>query len=138
MVIGFGPLFVYPLMIGKSAGDARVVAAMRLARSRISEPAFLAVGPLGVLAATQHPDENVFGRLWVHLAIPLWLFAASVVWFLQRPLAKKVAESAAAVANGAPSRSGELQRRMAWLTRLTWVSWAGLIGMLLLMVTRPA
>jgi uncharacterized membrane protein len=138
VVVGFGPLFVYPLMVRHGEGSIEVVAAMRAARARISEPAFLLVGPLGVLAATQHPDESVFGRLWVQLSIPLWLFAASVVWLVQRPLARKVGESAAACAAGDGSKGPELARRCAWLTRVTWISWAGLVGMLWLMVVQPA
>jgi uncharacterized membrane protein len=143
VVMAFGPLFVYPFMVKSSTADptvirAGVIRAMRAARSTISEPAFLAVGPLGVLAATQHPDEQVFLRLWVQLAIPLWMFAVSVVWFVQRPLAKKVFESAVAIEGGDDSRGTELNRRITWLTRVTWVSWAGLFGMVLLMTTRPS
>jgi uncharacterized membrane protein len=138
VIIGFGPLFVYPLMVKRSHGSVEVVRAMRLARSKLSEPAFLLVGPLGLLAAWQHPDEEVLSRLWVRLAVPLWLFAACVVWFLQRPLARRVAESAERVAGGDSARSEELRRRIVWLTRVTWVSWAGLVGMLLLMVIQPA
>jgi hypothetical protein len=137
VVIGFGPLFVYPLMIRQTSGHVEVVTAMRAARAKISEPAFLLVGPLGILAATQHPDESVFSRLWVQLSIPLWIFAAAVVWVVQRPLARKVAASAAACAAGDGSRGPELARRCAWLTRVTWVSWAGLVGMLWLMVVQP-
>jgi hypothetical protein len=136
VVMAFGPLFVYPFMV--KGAEPTVIRAMRAARSTISEPAFLAVGPLGVLAATQHPDEAVFSRLWVQLAIPLWMFAVSVVWFVQRPLAKKVCESASAVEGGDVSRGAELNRRITWLTRVTWVSWAGLFGMVLLMTTRPS
>jgi Predicted integral membrane protein (DUF2269) len=135
-VIGFGPLFVYPLMISK--GDPQTIMAMKRARRIISEPAFLSVGPLGVLAATQHPDEEIFSRLWVHLAIPLWLIAASVVLFIQRPLAARVAVTARALADGDASKASELRSLLRWLTRVTWVSWAGLVGMLVLMVTKPA
>jgi uncharacterized membrane protein len=138
VVIGFGPLFVYPMIMRRTGGDADLLRALRFVRSRVSEPAFIAVGPLGLLAASQHPDVEVFSRLWVHLAIPLWLFAVSVVWFVQRPLSKKVVAFAIAVSTGDSTRDAELRQRMNWLTRVTWISWAGLVGMLLLMVTRPA
>jgi hypothetical protein len=138
VVIGFGPLFVYPLFMRRSGGDVNLLSGLRFVRSRVSEPAFIAVGPLGLLAASQHPDEVVFSRLWVQVAIPLWVLAVSVVWFVQRPLSRKVVESALAISQGDSVRDAELRRRMQWLTRVTWVSWVGLVGMLLLMVTRPA
>jgi Predicted integral membrane protein (DUF2269) len=138
VVIGFGPLFVYPVMIRRSGDSVEVIRSMRIARSNISEPAFLLVGPLGLLTAWQHPDEGVLTRLWVQLAIPLWLFAVVVVWCVQRPLAKRVAASAELVAAGDGSVNAVLRRRITWLTRVTWVSWAGLVGMLLLMVMQPA
>ena len=135
-IIGFGPLFVYPLMIRNE--DLPTIMAMKRARKMISGPAFLVVGPLGLLAATQHPDDQIFSRLWVRLAIPLWLLAASVVLFVQRPLATRVALSAIALASGDSARAPQLHSQVRWLTRVTWVSWAGLVGMLLLMVTRPS
>jgi Predicted integral membrane protein (DUF2269) len=148
VVIGFGPLFVYPLMIRSVSADdpaarqvmvTAVVTAMVTARRRVSEPAFLAVGPVGILAATQHPDEEVFHRLWVQAAIPLWLIAVSVVWFVQRPLSKRVAAAAQRAADEpGPETTKRFQRLAAWLTRVTWISWAGLIGMVALMLTRPS
>jgi hypothetical protein len=59
VVIGFGPLFVYPLFMRRSGGDVNLLSGLRFVRSRVSEPAFIAVGPLGLLAASQHPDEVV-------------------------------------------------------------------------------
>ncbi len=144
VVIGFGPLFVYPLMVRSvPAADTRarhaMVSAMVTARRRVSEPAFLAVGPVGILAATQHPDEEVFHRLWVQAAIPLWLIAVSVVWLVQRPLSKRVMAAAKLAAEEpGPAASARFLRLSAWLTRVTWISWVGLVGMVVLMLTRPS
>jgi Predicted integral membrane protein (DUF2269) len=164
VVIGFGPLFVYPLMVRSAAtasatsddtsgstadttfdatpdATARhvMVLAMVRARRRVSEPAFLAVGPVGILAATQHPDEDVFHRLWVQAAIPLWMIAVSVVWFVQRPLSTRVVAAAKAAVDAPGHDTSERFRRLAsWLTRVTWISWVGLVGMVVLMVTRPS
>jgi hypothetical protein len=137
VVIGFGPLFVYPMMVNRSGGSPAVINAMRVARSTVSMPAFFLVGPLGLLTAWQHPGEDVLSRLWVRLALPLWLFAFIIVWFVQRPLATRVGLCAERVAAGDSTQNAELKRLINWLTRVTWVSWAGLIGMLLLMVTQP-
>ena len=118
-----------------------VVNAMLRARREVSEPAFVLVGVLGLLTAVAHPDESIFTRLWVQLAIPLWLFAVMVVWLVQRPLAAKVASAAKALSNS-ESASGdgakEFSRLAKWLTRVTWISWLGLVGMVVLMVTQPA
>jgi uncharacterized membrane protein len=140
VVIAFGPLFVYPVMLHRTGLEALpgVVRAIRLVRARISEPAFLLVGLLGILTVTQHPDDDIFRRLWVELAIPLWLFAASVVWFVQRPLARRVAETVAAIEAGDEDLGPVLTRRLTWLTRVTLISWVGLIGMVWLMVVQPA
>ncbi len=142
VVVGFGPLFVYPLMVRVARTPSErvaVVASMVRARRLVSEPAFLAVGPLGIAAAFFHPDESVFSRLWVQLAIPLWMFAASVVWFLQRPLAKRVVAAAdELVAQPSEVTSAKFVRLARWLTRVTWVSWAGLVAMILLMLLQPA
>jgi Predicted integral membrane protein (DUF2269) len=142
VVIGFGPLFVYPLLVRTASAPSdrqAIVRAMLEARRKVSEPAFLIVGPLGIAAALVHPDESVFSRLWVQLAIPLWLFAVVVVWFVQRPIAKRVARAAEDLVTG-PTRAkaAQFDRLSRWLTRVTWVSWVGLVGMIVLMLTRPA
>lgn len=115
-----------------------VVTAILVARHTISEPAFVLVGVLGLLSAVAHPDEAIFGRLWVQLAIPLWLFAVVVVWFVQRPLAVKVAAAAKLLGDDPQAdHAKEFVRLASWLTRVTWISWAGLAGMVVLMVTQP-
>jgi Predicted integral membrane protein (DUF2269) len=144
VVMAFGPLFVYPMLIRSTdptdpVARRAVVSAMVTARRRISEPAFVAVGPLGLLAALNHPDEDVFHRLWVQLAIPLWIIAVSVVWFIQRPLSKRVAVAAQEmVSEPGPETSARFARLAGWLTRVTWISWAGLVVMVWLMLTQPA
>jgi hypothetical protein len=146
VVVGFGPLFVYPAMLRQLPRHGStepmivhtVVGLIGGVRRQISERAFLAVGPLGLLTATQHPDDDVFTRLWVHLAIPLWLISTAVILFVHRPFARRVSECAEALARGDANRAAALPRRVAWLTRVTWVSWAGLVGMVLLMITRPS
>ena len=148
VIVAFGPLFVYPLLV-RLAGhrsaveQAAVVEAVKAVRRQVSEPAFLLVGPLGIATAASHPDQDIFGRAWVQWAIPLWGFAACVVWFVQRPLSRRVALLAGVLVtvtdNAADARlaARQLRRATTWLTRVTWVSWAGLLLMLWLMIAQP-
>ena len=149
VIVGFGPLFVYPLLIRLAAHRtaverAAVVEVVGAGRRKVSEPAFLLVGPLGIATAATRPD-NLFSRAWVQWAIPLWLLAASVVWCVQRPLSRRVALLAGELAGSsvAPPNddvartAASLRRTTTWLTRVTWVSWAGLGLMLWLMVFQP-
>jgi len=151
VVVAFGPLFVYPLLVRfgslrPPAEQAAVAEVVKAVRRRVSEPAFLLVGPLGIATAAAHPDQDIFHRAWVQWAIPLWVFAALVVWFVQRPLSRRVALHAAALAAAAQENehppdvrlaARRLRKASAWLTRVTWVSWAGLGLMLWLMVFQP-
>jgi uncharacterized membrane protein len=158
-VIGFGPLFVYPAIAASllrsevSASErAGSFAAMTAARRRISEPAFYCVGVLGLGVALTHPDEAILRRGWLQLAIAFWLVAVAFVVLVQRPLSRRLSRLAHQLANDAAgasraasrdgsrdgSRGGELNRIATWLTRATWVSWAGLVVMLWLMIFQPS
>jgi hypothetical protein len=142
VVVGFGPLFVYPLLLRlgshRSAVERAAVAeTVRAVRRKVSEPAFLIVGPLGIATASARPDD-LFGRAWVQWAIALWAFASAVVWFVQRPLSRRVAVLAGrVVADPTAADVAALNAAARWLTRVTWVSWAGLVLMLWLMVFQP-
>ncbi len=137
VVVGFGPLFVYPLVtraLRREASDearAAGLAALTEARRRVSEPAFVAVLPLGLTAALLHPDDALLGRAWLQVAIAFFVIAVAFVLVVQRPLSRRVARAAAA-GDGA-----ELATAVRWLTRATWVSWVGLVVMLWLMLFQP-
>ncbi len=142
VVVGFGPLFVYPLVTRTlrdepPAARAAGITALTRARRRISEPAFVAVLPLGLAAAVSHPDDEILGRTWLQLAIVLFVIAVTFVLAVQRPLARRVARLAAASAGPDPEGGAALASAVRLLTMATWVSWAGLVVMLALMVFQP-
>jgi hypothetical protein len=156
-VIGFGPLFVYPAIVAAVMGSdlsasarSSSLAAITTVRRTVSEPAFYAVGVLGLGVALTHPDDDMLRRGWLQLAIAFWLVAVAFVVFVQRPLSRRLARLAAAVADRVAAAHAtddrpadgnepgpELNRVATWLTRATWVSWAGLVVMLWLMIFQP-
>lgn len=149
VVVGFGPLFVYPMLLrgmGGSPPEARaaILTSMARARRTVSEPAFLVVLPLGFTAALLHPDGQILRHGWMQVAIGFMVIAVAFVLVVQRPLSRQVAALAVTLAAGGSadgaertSMSGRLDQRLRWLTRATWVSWAGLVVMLWLMIVKP-
>jgi uncharacterized membrane protein len=146
VVVGFGPLFVYPVVMraarpATSEARAAVLGALGLARRRVSEPAFLAVLPFGLAAALAHPDDRLLHRGWLQVAIGFMVVAVGFVLVVQRPLAREVArlagELTVATRPAADALAAQFASRCRWLTRATWVSWAGLGVMLWLMVAKP-
>jgi hypothetical protein len=89
--------------------------------------------------ALLHPDDEMFGYLWVRLAIAFWMIAVSVVLLLQRPLARRAATLAVALSAGQGSADdgAALARVTRQLELLTMVSAVGLPVMLWLMVFQP-
>ena len=142
----FGPLLVMPLIVRRVAvvesgteGQAAVAQTSLWVRRRVSEPCFVAVGLLGVLAAAVHPDDGLFGYLWVQLAVTFWLIAVTVVLFVQGPLARRAERLVVILSRGEGSaeQGRELTRISRWLELVTMVSAVGLPVMLYLMVFQP-
>ncbi len=142
----FGPLLVMPLIARRAAADgstregqAAIAQTSLWVRRRVSEPCFVAVGLLGVVVAALHPDDGLFGYLWVKLAVVFWLIAVTVVLFVQGPLARRVGRLVVALSLGSGSAADgrALTRITRWLEWLTMVSAVGLPVMLYLMVFQP-
>jgi hypothetical protein len=142
----FGPLLVMPLIVRRanaggfgSAGHAVAASTSRWVRRRVSEPCFVAVGVLGLVAAWAHPDNDLFGYLWVRLAVVFWLVAVVVVLFVQGPLARRAERLARALwtGEGAADDGARLARVTRQLELLTMVSAVGLPVMVWLMVFQP-
>ncbi len=142
----FGPLLVMPLVARRVAaggfgtgGQAAVAQTSLWVRRRVSEPCFVLVGLSGALAAALHPDDGLFGYVWVQLAIGFWLIAVTVVVFVQGPLARRAERLTVALSlgEGTAEHGRELTRISRWLELLTAVSAVGLPVMLYLMVFQP-
>lgn len=142
----FGPLLVMPLVARRVAagefgtrGQAAVAQTSLWVRRRVSEPCFAAVGLLGVLVAVLHPDDGLFGYLWVQLSVAFWLIAVMVVLFVQGPLARRAERLAVilSLGEGSAEQGRELTRIARWLELVTTVSAVGLPVMLYLMVFQP-
>lgn len=142
----FGPLLVMPIVARRVAGggfgtggQAAVAQTSLWVRRWVSEPCFVAVGLLGVLVAALHPDDALFGYLWVQLAVAFWLIAVTVVLFVQGPLARRAGRLVVMLSRGEGSaeQGRELTRISRWLELVTMVSGVGLPVMLYLMVFQP-
>ena len=142
----FGPLLVMPIGARRVAGggfgtggQAAVAQTSLWVRRWVSEPCFVAVGLLGLLVAALHPDDALFGYLWVQLAVAFWLIAVTVVLFVQGPLARRAERLVVMLSRGEGSaeQGRELTRISRWLELVTMVSGVGLPVMLYLMVFQP-
>jgi hypothetical protein len=142
----FGPLLVMPLAARRAAaggagtkGQAAVAQTSLWVRRRVSEPCFVAVGLFGVLVAVLHPDDGLFGYLWVQLAVAFWLIAVTVVLFVQGPLARRAERLVVmlSLGEGDAEQGRELTKISRWLELVTMVSAVGLPVMLYLMVFQP-
>ena len=160
VIVAFGTLLPAPILRRKllaSAPQCMVASSAAVAvsdvalagacaalwvRKTVSEPAFVLVGVFGVWLGLAHPDDTIFGQLWVRLAVGLFAFALVVVLFLQGPLARRGAHQLATLLSD-PSDPGnaDLAKKLAFsvwaLEILTVVSALGLVGMLVLMITQP-
>ncbi len=139
----FGPLLVMPLVARRATsgafgaeGQAAVAQTSLWVRRRVSEPCFVAVGLLGVVAAALHPDDGLFGYLWVQLAVAFWLIAVVVVLLVQGPLARRAERLVVLLSRGegTAEQGRELTKISRWLELVTTVSAVGLPVMLYLMV----
>ncbi len=142
----FGPLLVMPLVARRATsgafgteGQAAVAQTSLWVRRRVSEPCFVAVGLLGVVAAALHPDDGLFGYLWVQLAVAFWLIAVMVVLLVQGPLARRAERLVVILSRceGNAEQGRELTKISRWLELVTMVSAVGLPVMLYLMLFQP-
>jgi uncharacterized membrane protein len=150
VVVAFGTLLPAPVLRrkvlnGSPGGPATVEAwydGSLWMRRRVSEPAFVLVGVLGVWLAIANPNPDMFSLGWVQLAIGLFLFALIVVLGLQGPLARRCARIVSEMSRvGNDVERASLTKRLSFnvwaLEVLTTVSALGLVGMLVLMVLQP-
>jgi uncharacterized membrane protein len=145
VVVAFGTLIPMPVLRRKvlAAGNAEGWYPGSLwLRRRVSEPAFVLVGVLGVWLTIANPNPEMFSLLWIQLALGLFLFALLVVVGLQGQLARRCAR----LVRELDVLVDEIDRAVVakrlgfsvWaLEVLTVVSALGLVGMLALMVVKP-
>jgi hypothetical protein len=144
VVVAFGTLLPLPVLRRKvlAAGlsNGWYPGSLWL-RRRVSEPAFVLVGVLGVWLAVANPNPEMFSLLWVQLAIGLFLFALLVVLGLQGPLARRCARLVRELEGPVDVDRVATAKRLGFsvwaLEVLTVVSALGLVGMLALMVVKP-
>jgi hypothetical protein len=147
VVVAFGTLLPMPVLrrkvfaAGPGGGGAGWYPGALWLRRRVSEPAFVLVGVLGVWLAVANPNPEMFSLLWVQLALGLFLFALVVVLGLQGPLARRCVRLVREIEVVDVADRAAVAKRLSFsvwaLEVLTVVSALGLVGMLVLMVIKP-
>jgi uncharacterized membrane protein len=106
VVVGFGGLFVAP-MLGRAEGATRpVAAAMVNYLQRIAVPALAVAGILGFAMIGMSDKAFKFEQRWVGIAILLWIVELAVLWFGVAATEKKVAAGDEAAASRLPMFTG--------------------------------
>jgi uncharacterized membrane protein len=106
IVVGFGGLFVAP-MLGRAEGAATSVAtALASYVQRIAVPALAVAGILGFAMIGMSDKLFKFSQSWVGIAILLWLVELAVLWFGVAATEKKVAAGEADAAARLPMFTG--------------------------------
>lgn len=88
-VVAFGPLFIYPSM--QRAGAGGEVAKLHM---RMSFPALILVGVLGMGMVGMSDDSIEMSETWVVLSLACWVALVVVSWFLVRPAISDSSEPA--------------------------------------------
>ena len=106
IVVGFGGLFVAP-MLGRAEGASRSVAgAMAAYVQKIAVPSIAVAGILGFAMIGMSDKEFKFSQSWVGIAMLLWIVELGVLWFGVAAIEKKVAAGDESASSKLPMFTG--------------------------------
>jgi len=106
IVVGFGGLFVAP-MLGRAEGASRSVAgAMAAYVQKIAVPSIAVAGILGFAMIGMSDKEFKFSQSWVGIAMLLWIVELGVLWFGVAATEKKVAAGDESASSKLPMFTG--------------------------------
>lgn len=95
VIVGFGGLFLAPMLRRTDGSPASVAGAVLAYVQRVAVPAVAVAGILGfaLIGMSKNGDVEVykFSQRWVGIAILLWIVELAVLWFGVGATEKKVA-----------------------------------------------